>query len=220
MISALSKIQSKPNLSKSFLSIFYGVGIAGLIFFPEKILPFSFMILLMNFIFILLFETNLDSNKIKYFLFVIAASFAIEMIGVGSGKIFGSYYYGKSLGFSLKNVPLIIGINWLVLVLGIVNILSNFKITNDIVFSLCGGIFMVALDGLMERVAPVLDYWNFFGETAPLKNYIAWFIISFFFFFLFRAMNLKSENKISGFIYIIQFIFFVIANVIFWNKTI
>lgn len=220
MISALSKIQSKPNLSKLFLSIFYGVGIAGLIFFPEKILPFSFMILLMNFIFILLFETNLDSNKIKYFLFVIAASFAIEMIGVGSGKIFGSYYYGKSLGFSLKNVPLIIGINWLVLVLGIVNILSNFKITNDIVFSLCGGIFMVALDGLMERVAPVLDYWNFFGETAPLKNYFAWFIISFFFFFLFRAMNLKSENKISGFIYIIQFIFFVIANVIFWNKTI
>lgn len=218
MISLLKIIQNHPNLSKLFLSIFYVVGIVGLKFFPDKILPFSSLILLMNFVFILLFEQNLESIKIKYFLFVFAASFAVEMIGVGSGKIFGSYYYGNSLGVSLKNVPLIIGINWLVLVLGIINIISKWKINNDILFSIMGGVLMVALDVLMERVAPVLDYWNFFGELAPLKNYLAWFTISFFFFFLFRAMNLKSENKISGYIYIVQFIFFVSVNAIFWKS--
>jgi len=220
MISSINKIQNYPNFSKVFLSIFYVVGIVGLKFFPSKILPFSFLILVMNFVFVLLFEQNLESTKIKYFLFVFAASFAIEMIGVGSGKIFGSYYYGNSLGFALKNVPLIIGINWLVLVLGIINIISRWEIKNDVLFSIAGGILMVALDVLMEKVAPVLDYWNFFGELAPLKNYLAWFTISFFFFFLFRAMNLKSENKISGFIYIIQFIFFAAVNIIFWNYTI
>jgi putative membrane protein len=219
MISAIFRIKEHPIFSKIFLSIFYVVGIFGINFFPEKILPYSFMILLMNFVFILIFEENLDSAKIKFFLFVFAASFAIEMIGVGSGKIFGSYYYGNSLGFTLKNVPIIIGINWLVLVLGIINIISKFKINNDILFAISGGILMVVLDVLMEKVAPVLDYWNFFGELAPLKNYIAWFTISFFFFFLFRAMNLKAENKIASFIYIIQFIFFVAVNIIFWNFT-
>ena len=173
----------------------------------------------MNFVFILLFEQSFESTKIKYFLFVFASSFAIEMIGVGSGKIFGSYYYGDSLGFSLKNVPIIIGINWLVLVLGIVHIISKFNIKNDVLFSLVGGALMLALDVLMERVAPILDYWNFFGEQAPLKNYLAWFTISFFYFFLFRAMNLKSENKISGFIYFIQLIFFAALNIIYWNST-
>jgi putative membrane protein len=47
---------------------------------------------------------------------VFAASFLVEAVGVNTGMIFGSYSYGSALGPKLWNTPVIIGLNWFVLI--------------------------------------------------------------------------------------------------------
>lgn len=174
-------------------------------------------ILLLNLGLILFHEKNLDNNKSKFFLFIFASGFALELIGVSTGKIFGSYYYGNALGFSLKYVPVIIGVNWLVVSWTASGIIERLNLKNDLLFALLSSLLMVALDALIEPIAAKLDFWYFINNLAPLRNYIAWFIISFFFQLLYRNMPIKVENKISSFIYLIQVIFFIFLNFIFLN---
>ena len=40
-----------------------------------------------------------------------------EAIGVNTGLLFGTYEYGANLGFKIFGVPLIIGVNWTVLII-------------------------------------------------------------------------------------------------------
>ena len=44
-------------------------------------------------------------------------TFFSEWIGVNYGLLFGSYSYGNSLGFKIGGVPLLIGLNWVLLAL-------------------------------------------------------------------------------------------------------
>ena len=39
----------------------------------------------------------------------------VELVGTKTGMLFGDYSYGKVLGPALQGVPLIIGINWFIM---------------------------------------------------------------------------------------------------------
>ncbi|MFN2335752.1 MAG: carotenoid biosynthesis protein, partial [Bacteroidales bacterium] len=47
---------------------------------------------------------------------IAVTSFLIEAVGVNTGRIFGTYTYGKALGPALWNTPVIIGLNWFLLI--------------------------------------------------------------------------------------------------------
>lgn len=49
---------------------------------------------------------------------VFVATFVAEVVGVHTGLIFGSYSYGRILGIKAAGVPLVIGFNWVLVVLG------------------------------------------------------------------------------------------------------
>jgi len=75
-------------------------------------------------------------KRTDFYISLIAVSiigFLIEVIGVKTGYIFGRYYYGQSLGYHLLSVPLLIGLNWGVLLYSTIQ-LSNFN--NPIIKSL------------------------------------------------------------------------------------
>jgi uncharacterized membrane protein len=95
----------------------YGVGLAGML------LPFSRELFItrtpLNGIFaaLFLFYGRWPARRVLLTgLAVFVASFLVEAAGVNTGKIFGYYSYGSALGPKLWNTPLIIGLNWFVLI--------------------------------------------------------------------------------------------------------
>ena len=127
---------------------------------------------------------------------------------------FGDYSYGPNLGVKLDNVPLIIGINWVMLSIsarGVVQRFFKLSIMKIIVSSL----LMVGLDILMEPLAPELGYWSFDLMVAPLSNYVGWFILSVLIQGLLEFVHLKIHFKTSLHIFTIQFLFFLFLYILF-----
>ncbi|HAH25177.1 MAG TPA: carotenoid biosynthesis protein, partial [Prolixibacteraceae bacterium] len=127
---------------------------------------------------------NLKSGL--FFAGVIVACFVVELIGVNTQLLFGNYQYGLALGFKLWNTPLVIGLNWLILIYCIA--LFTKTIRDRWYFPLVGASAMVAFDWVMEPVANATGMWNWEGGTIPLKNYMDWFLVSGFLFLMIRIL--------------------------------
>ena len=133
--------------------------------------------------------------------------FLAEWVGVKYGLFFGDYSYGENLGMKLDDVPLIIGINWVILSLGTRGIVQKlFKL--PVMKILVSSALMVSLDVLLETLAPKLDYWTFDLIVVPLSNYRGWFILSILIQSLLEIVHFKVDFKTSLHILIIQFLFF------------
>ncbi|MEM6318441.1 MAG: carotenoid biosynthesis protein [Bacteroidota bacterium] len=139
-------------------------------------------------------------------LFFVSGMF-VEWIGVHNDFLFGPYSYGVNMGPKLDGVPWLIGVNWAVLVL-ITGVIANYLLTNKIGRALLGAFLMVTFDFLMEKSAPVFDFWTFEGGIAPLQNYIAWFGIAAVLHVFFQWGRLTGSLRFSTHLYLCQFIFF------------
>ena len=102
----------------------------------------------------------------------------VELIGVNTGMLFGTYHYGGNLGTKFFGVPFLIGINWVVLTFLTASIAKRY-VPNKWLAILCGSILMVALDFFIEPTAPIFDFWQWGGGAAPIRNFVDWFIVSF-----------------------------------------
>lgn len=132
----------------------------------------------------------------------------LEIVGVATLLVFGAYTYGPTLGLKLLGVPLLIGINWTIIILGIVQV-ARTRIANPLAAALVTASLTVLFDYVMEPVAIALDYWTWAAVDIPLQNYIAWFCIAFVFAFVFARQKLAAVNKVPTLIVIVQFVFFV-----------
>ncbi|MCE2963555.1 MAG: carotenoid biosynthesis protein [Chitinophagales bacterium] len=108
---------------------------------------------------------------------VFAIGMGAELIGVNTGLLFGEYHYGENLGVKVFGVPILIGINWVVLTFLTAH-LSNRYIQNKWLAILCGSILMVALDFFIEPTAPIFDFWHWESGYPPFRNFVDWFVIS------------------------------------------
>ena len=131
--------------------------------------------------------------------------FFLEVLGVKTGLIFGSYSYGKSLGLKALSVPILIGINWAILLY----CTAQFsRIKNQILNALFGAFMMVFLDFFIEQNAARFDFWYWKNNIIPLQNYIAWFIISFALNLAFQKRIGQKSNSTAKAFYVIEIIFF------------
>ena len=169
------------NVPKKELHLFYVIAffqICGLIgiLFVDRNLTLSLTpqnLLITTFCIFFIYEKKI--KMLRFFIFACLIGFLVEAIGVNFGIIFGNYTYGKVLGFKVLDVPLMIGVNWFFLSIscgGISDIFFNELIPKV----LLGCLLMVFLDILIEPLAPVLNFWEFEGGIAPIKNYIGWFM--------------------------------------------
>ncbi len=133
--------------------------------------------------------------------------FIAEWLGVKFGFLFGNYSYGANLGIKLDNVPIIMGINWVILSLATRGIIQRF-FKLPIMKILVSSVLMVSLDVLLEPLAPQLDYWSFDTMVAPLSNYMGWLIYSLLIQILLELVQFKGHFMISLHILIIQLLFF------------
>ena len=201
----------KSKILIGVVVLFHLVGSIGLAIPSTKsyFLSLSSYNLLLSFLVVLL-APGLKSSKFYLFiLFVFLTGYSVEWIGVHTHCLFGNYTYGKNLGLKLSGIPLIIGINWVVLILVTHSI--SLKFLNHRIFTpVLAAIFMVGLDFLIEPVAIKSDYWSWQGNHIPVFNYVCWFLISLIIHFIYQKIRLTEQNTVYNCIYIVLVVFFSI----------
>jgi len=163
----------------------------------------------------LLLLNHKEYNNAFYTFLIIGfiAGYFIEVLGVKTGIIFGYYTYNDTLGPKLLQAPLVIGINWLMLVY-CAGVVSN-RINISIFFkSVVGAFMLVILDALIEPVANKFGFWTWTYDIIPAQNYIAWGIVSFALLYLFHSLKFNKDNKLASLLLIIQFLFFMLLRIL------
>jgi bisanhydrobacterioruberin hydratase len=214
----LSKLKNNIlQVSISILIALYTFGLLGIItkFQPIDFLSLTPLNLVAN-VFLLLINFKNATTKL-YFLFIciIIVGFFIEVVGVNTGLIFGSYHYDGTLGWKLLQTPIIIGVNWLLLTTAVVYSLCKW-IKNKIWLSIASAFTLLFLDILIEPVAMKYGFWSWLANDVPIRNYVAWFFISLIFCYTITFFKGSSSNKFAIYILSIQFIFFGIFNILIW----
>jgi putative membrane protein len=213
----LSNKVTNSTIITIVLLIFYAIGTIGIILNPLNFARLTPLNLLLTMVAVMWMHPVKNIFFFVQLLFLFFASYSLEYVGVNTGLIFGKYTYGESLGIKIGNTPLLIGINWIIVVYSSLHLVQtaskklNIKV-NALTAAAIGGLLMVILDLLIEQVAPKLDFWAFENLEVPLQNYTAWFFFGFTFCFWLIKIGLISDNPIGWRVYIIQMVFFAILN--------
>lgn len=156
------------------------------------------------------FHQNWDFKFTGIMLLIGILGYLSEFLGVKTGLIFGEYHYGETLGFKLFDIPVLIGLNWIILIYCTGNIVIKLD-TNSYVKAALGAFLMIAIDYYIEPVAISFDFWMWDTTNGiiPIQNYIAWYILSFLLLLLFLKIGLKKVNPMALVGYIIQLLFFM-----------
>jgi putative membrane protein len=143
------------------------------------------------------------NEKLPYglYLALYLSFYGVEWLGVYSGWPFGTYFYAETLGIKIFQIPLIIGLNWLLLLHASQEIIAKFleslplKIFREaknakngvweqfpkaLLKAFLVAALMLLIDYLIEPHAAELDYWHWFNDVIPMNNYLAWLLIGFF----------------------------------------
>lgn len=154
-----------------------------------------------------------DKPKIFWWLIagLIAAGYFVEVAGINTGVIFGEYEYHTTLGPKIWGTPPIIGINWMMLILGIGSLINHLK-APVLIRAMLGALAMVALDMLIEPVAMKYEFWDWAKSTVPTHNYLGWLITAFILFIGYYLAPFQKRNPLAFTLILMQFVFFGILN--------
>jgi len=151
-------------------------------------------------------------QKSKTLVFWSAITFLLtyltELAGVRTGQVFGVYHYGETMLLQVFDVPVVIGMNWVILMMGSYSIAQWTRI-KMIFVPLLSSLIIVGFDFIMEEVAMRLDYWQWEGNSIPVQNYIAWFFISLVFSSILSLLKVNIESRILKVYFLVQLLFFV-----------
>ena len=207
---------NKTNICTIFIVMFHLVGLYGFLNSDLEqlfiaLVPYHLLLMLS----LLAISTGDFSFNFRVFAIIVyLAGFFIEVIGVNTGLIFGSYTYGEALGFKLFSTPLLIGVNWLILVYCTGVFLEQFKIKSALIFCLIGALVLLSLDFLIEPIAIRFNYWSWAGGKIPLQNYLGWYLFSGLLLWIYRRLDFQKQNKAAIVLLFAQAGFFLVLN--FW----
>ncbi|WP_232834821.1 carotenoid biosynthesis protein [Pleomorphovibrio marinus] len=201
------------SIAKIAISIFYAVGIAGLIWEETRSI-FQFLTpfhLLLSAIILFYFHQDWNKAFLVFGILTFLIGMSSEIIGVKTGLIFGDYIYGPVLGLKLMEVPLIIGVNWLILAYMWGKLSGDLNISR-LYAAIVASIGMVAMDFLIEPVAIALDFWQWTSGDIPFSNYLGWLGIAFLIQLSFQFLPFQKKNTISSYLLVNMCLFFAILN--------
>lgn len=148
--------------------------------------------------------------------------FAIEVLGVATGWLFGDYSYGSGLGPKALEVPLLMGVLWWLLLLGTHHWAERMLTTggrnaSPIVRAAVAATLMTALDGAIEPVAIRAGWWTWHDGAIPWTNYATWWIAAFALGMLWKDVEDLKTNRLSGLLVLVFAGFFALLNFIPWT---
>lgn len=192
------------------LIIFHMVGFWGLQFSdnPTYFQTLTPLNLILTATLLFSFHKYWDKTFVTFMLVVALAGFAAEVIGIHTGLLFGNYAYGEALGIKLWEVPLLIGLNWLILIY-VTGQIADYTGGSIWIKSFIGAQLMVLLDIFLEPAAVKFDFWQWAGNDIPVSNYLGWFGISYLLQYYYHRMPADKQNPIAVYVYTVQLFFFV-----------
>ena len=196
--------------------LFHLVGLAGLVLPASRqlfltLVPYHILLMLAV---VLLSHYRADGSLVLFFALVSVSGFAGEWVGVHKAWLFGNYNYGATLGFKFLGIPLIIAVNWFLLVYSAGVIMQRSRVKSITARIICGALLLVLLDLLIEPVAVHFDYWHWAGNVIPLKNYACWFSLSALLLFIFEKSGFKKQSVVAPVLLLTQFAFFGVLDVL------
>lgn len=210
-ITSIAPYSGREKALLALLTATYLAGIIGLLLplsasLFQALTPFN---LLLSAAILFSFHRQWNGAFMLFCGICLLSGYFVEVAGVATGLIFGSYAYGPTLGWQLLGVPLIIGLNWLMLIYSTGSICAGLSLPPVLKAGLASGL-MVLLDIFIEPVAMAYSFWQWENNVVPWQNYAAWFIISFSLHLLFFLLPFRKKNPAAKYLYLLQLVFFII----------
>lgn len=215
----LERAGLSPNISRLtfaliIAAVFHAAGIVGNLFFASPFISHMTPVHLLLMAFLSFYVVEEQRNSLILFAIIAAVlGFAAELIGVHTALLFGHYQYGPVLGPAIAQVPVLIGVNWFLVLAGAATVmqyiargiaLQRLRYT-VIVFGAAA--LATFLDWVLEPVAIALGYWRWLGNDIPLYNYWCWFLVSLVAMIAY-VITRPRTNAFHAWLYILQLLFF------------
>ncbi|MFC4262680.1 carotenoid biosynthesis protein [Ferruginibacter yonginensis] len=221
-------LKTKTQQATAVAILFHAIGLIGILFFDSNLMakatPLNMLLMLG-----LLFYTQEKINTpfLVFFAVCFVTGIVVEIIGTSSGLLFGNYAYGPTLGVGVKNVPLLIGVNWFIIVyccgVTVYTILQKLsaklsEVTGAptpaihfITIVVDAAFLAVLFDWVLEPIAVKLGYWQWLGDgTIPFYNYVCWFVISAALLAVFNILSFNKRNIFAVNLLLIMLLFFML----------
>jgi putative membrane protein len=145
-----------------------------------------------------------------------AIGFGVEVLGVHTGFPFGHYAYGTVFGVQVWQVPLLIGINWLVLAYA-TGALAHRLVQaatpwGTVQRAALAATAMTLLDVAIEPVAIALGYWHWYSALPPWQNYAGWWGTAFLLHWGAAAIGVRYTSPLALPLLLAQALYFLLLN--------
>lgn len=149
-----------------------------------------------------------------------AFALLLDVAGLSYAGMVGQFEFGETLGWKWRGVPLLVGVNWMMVLNGAVCAAGRVippeadKWRRPAV-ALLAGLILVVFDLLMEPAAARLDYWHWAEGFAPVRNYVMIFISAVLFAAFHPRQNqtacdLGTTGRLAGIYVGLQMAFFLV----------
>jgi putative membrane protein len=200
------------------------LGLAWSVSRPFFVWATPFNLLFASFL-LLIFHQKWEQKFFQFSVLCFLVGYGIEVLGVHTGLVFGTYWYGQTLGFKIAEVPLTIGLNWFVLTYCFnyfvfllfekINIkIKREKNKSSLIKAFFAASGMVALDYWIEPIAIRYDFWQWSDNIVPIQNYMGWWIVSFFLSYVYHHREIHTKNPLALGLLISQILFFLLGHFI------
>jgi len=209
----LIPISSTSKVSVFVIWLFHVCGMIGISYGNKDLfLSFTPVNLIISFFLLFVNQIQITQRELLSVFTIFLIGMICEILGVNYGYIFGDYVYLDNLGTKVFGVPILIGINWIILTF-ITGSISSYIFKKNLKFSiLTGAIFMILLDLIIEPVAPLLGFWIFDLPSVPLQNYVGWFLIGLATQFVYQKFVVNKEIPFSTNLLLANIVFFSFLN--------
>ena len=209
------------RVAQGLVLLFHVTGFIGLAFSknPDFYLRFTPLTLGLTALLLLWFQPGRDASFWGFCITVMLLGFGAEFVGVNTGRFFGHYTYGDTLGFKLfdtqpfKGVPPMIAVNWLV-VTYLCGMLVRYLPLGELPRIILAAALMVGFDACLEPVAGTYDFWYWSAGVIPFQNFRDWFIFACILQMLFNRTNFAKCNPLVPLVYLVQLLFFFLLGVL------
>jgi putative membrane protein len=223
---------SKQQIATFIAVLFHCIGLAGILFYDAALFAsLTPMNLLLSAALLIYTQKEKTSHFFLFAAVCYVVGYVVEYLGVNHQLLFGEYRYLPAMGWQWKNIPLVIGVNWFIMmyccgvtIQHFLNLMWNKLKDEDEPRRNNVGFFAIIMDGallatffdwIMEPIAVKLGYWQWLGDgSIPVFNYACWFVISALLMLLFRLLSFPKQNQFAVNLLLIQFMFFLILRTV------
>jgi bisanhydrobacterioruberin hydratase len=221
-------LKTKTQIATVIAILFHTIGFVGMFFNKDFFVATTALNLLLMAGLLVYTQQKVNLPFVLFVLFCFVTGIAVEIIGTNTGYLFGQYEYGKMLGITIKKVPLVIGINWFIIMyccgITVHTILEKLSTKLETmtgapspalkILSVVsdGAMLAVVFDWVMEPAAIKLGYWKWLGDgEIPAYNYMTWFVISSLVMLAFGLLKFNKQNIFAVNLLMIMMMFFMLV---------